>query len=69
MRYRRKTKQNRKNGVYFHAKNNGMCTGKKTDQKAYIHTKYTELENIKIHSIFFWISEMLLKSIIVYFFV
>jgi len=30
MRYKRKTKQNRKNyGVYFHGEKNGMCTGKK----------------------------------------
>jgi len=56
MTYKRKTKQNRKNyGVYFHAEKNGICTEKKT------HEKVTW-----INRILFWISEMLLKFIIVY---
>jgi len=66
MKYKRKTKQNRKNyGVYFHAEKNGMCTGKKKYEKVTIHKKCTELQNTRTHRILLWISEMLLKFIIV----
>jgi len=38
MRYKTKTKQNRKSyGVYFDDKKNGMCTGKKKGEKVNIH--------------------------------
>jgi len=45
MRYKRKTKQNRKNcGVQFHAEKNGMCTRKKIRK-----CKYTQnIQNYKI---------------------
>jgi len=40
MRYKRKTKQNRKiEGVYIHAEKQGMCTGKKKYKKVNIHKK------------------------------
>ena len=45
-----------------------MCTAKKKYEKVNIHKKYTDLQNTRIHSILFWISEMLLKFIIVYLF-
>jgi len=35
-------------------------------QEEKIHTKYTELQNTRIYRIWFWISEMLQKFIIVY---
>jgi len=41
---------------------------KENYEKVNIHKKYTELQNTTIHRIVFWISEMLLKFIIVYLF-
>jgi len=35
-------------------------------RKVNIHTKYTELQNTRIYRVWFWISEMLQKFIIVY---
>ena len=41
MRYKRKTKQIRKNyGEHFHAEKNGMFTGKKKYEKVNIHKIY-----------------------------
>ena len=37
-------------------------------EKVFVHKKYVELQNIRIHSILFWTREMLLKFIIGNFF-
>jgi len=37
-------------------------------RKANLHKKYTELQNTRIYRIFYWMSEMLQKFIIVYLF-
>ena len=61
IRYRRKknkAKQKKHYGVCFHAEKNGLCTGKKKMRKANIHTKYTELQNTRIYTIWFWISDV-----------
>jgi len=68
MSYKRKTAQSRKNyEVCFHAEKNEMFTEKK-DKKVNRHKKSTESQNTRTQSILFWISEMLLKFIIVFIF-
>jgi len=65
MRYRRK-KNNKKNyGVYFHAEKNGMCTGKKNAKSKCTH-KIHRITKYRTYRNWFWVSEMLLKFIIVY---
>ena len=63
MRYKRKTKQNRKkNKVYFHAEKHRMCTQK--IRKVNIHKKeINRVTEYRKHSILFWTREMLLKFI------
>ena len=63
MRYKRKTKQNRKKRkVYFYAEKHRMCTQK--IRKSKYTQKITELQNTRIHSILVCKSEMLLKFIV-----
>jgi len=50
--------------VCFHAEKNGMCTGKKM-RKVNIH-KIHRITKYRIYRMWFWISEMLQKFIIVY---
>jgi len=44
------------------------CAQGKKMRKVNIYTKYTELQNTRIYRNWFWISEMLQKFIIVYFY-
>ena len=63
MRYKRKTKQNRKKQkVYFHAEKHRMCTQK--IRKSRYTQKINRVQNTRIHSILVWTSEMLRKFII-----
>ena len=61
MRYKRKTKQNRKKTTFM--TKNIECAHRKYE-KVNIHKRSTELQNTRIHSILFWTSEMLLKFIV-----
>jgi len=61
-----KKKTNKENyGVCFHAEKNGMCTGKKNAKSKYTQ-KIHRITKYRIYRIWFWVSEMLQKFIIVY---
>jgi len=52
----------------FMLKRMGCAQGRKNAKSKYTQKIHTELQNIRIYRVLFWISEMLQKFIIVYLF-